>query len=580
MLPRVGNVPTEEELEFAWTVKSNRIVKKARDSAVSTCGTAPIPVLLSLAAQTPNKFYTYNPRTVKSPTAALIDSYSSSPPPKSALKSSGSAPALRPRGPQAEYEHHLMLEGNRERVRKQLLHTPANLFARSTPEAGGHLGPCSQKYWDAMRFKEAQAKKKLMAAPGRRTSLTKTQPGGSPSPPTSPKGPAEGSKAPDARTGTRAVAIPEELRRGQQAVEDGEEMDATEKQRIMEGVKRFSTCLFDVREGFRVIILGTTPAPLGTPKVWPPKGMRKQVSPEEILKVYFAYRDVVSLVESRPSHGEDESVDGTPRDGFQRQDSVESKAVSLAPSAAAEPTPDASKAPKNPAEEKLVPMAWASIMVWVQGKSGDSEDARLKAVCAAMLRALKHYRTSVASREQQRNGIRLDLLFRWIWPTADSGVIIAALTQICQWEFEKIRQPEPPVLSDDDKKQMEQLYKAMDLDSKGYLTPFDIAGGDPSDIKVRLSNTIDPETVKEILGDCRISLVQFKEMMCEDGVRGHDGSTRVVLSDGSALVEVRRPNVNIHGWLRELTPPEEVSQRRLIDSIESEVVRWKRGLGE
>merc|ERR1719215_2571925 len=54
--------------------------------------------------------------------------------------------------------------------------------------------------------------------------------------------------------------------------------------------------MWEIREGLRVTLLGATPAPVGTQKVWPiPKKERVATTQEEALTIYAFYRDMLEM---------------------------------------------------------------------------------------------------------------------------------------------------------------------------------------------------------------------------------------------------------------------------------------------
>eukprot|EP00435_Cladocopium_sp_Y103_P061411 s621_g23.t1 len=94
----------------------------------------------------------------------------------------------------------------------------------------------------------------------------------------------------------------------------------------------------------------------------------------------------------------------------------------------------------------------------------------------------------------------------------------------------------------------------------------------------RKENIVDVETVKAVVGEDRIELLPFLELMCEIsecGVRAHEGATEVLRQDGRKLVLQHRKAVGGKIWVFDGTPPEEEQCRRVADVFEAEVLRWR-----
>jgi hypothetical protein len=121
----------------------------------------------------------------------------------------------------------------------------------------------------------------------------------------------------------------------------------------------------------------------------------------------------------------------------------------------------------------------------------------------------------------------------------------------------------------------------MDTKGRGFCTAEDIAGGAVQDVSQRLKNIVDADTVKNVCvsmmnAEGQMTQEVFLELFCEDNCRAFHKSKSAMLADGSKLVFVEHPAVAFSGWVYDLPPKEEESQRRLIKAIEEEVKRWKK----
>mmetsp|Transcript_108797 Transcript_108797/g.209044 ORF Transcript_108797/g.209044 Transcript_108797/m.209044 type:complete len:859 (-) Transcript_108797:30-2606(-) len=227
--------------------------------------------------------------------------------------------------------------------------------------------------------------------------------------------------------------------------------------------------------------------------------------------------------------------------------------------------------------KELMPVTWPTIFMWVQQKIDFEQDSVVKSVCKTLMRALKVWRDYQATPAQSYYGVSLNMLLQWTWPCATYEDLAQMLSKICLHEMEPIRQPSPQVISVQDHRQLERIFKGMDGQSRGVLTAEDIAGGEPPlDLETTLRNIVEPHIVKEVCGEGDISPTQFLELMCEDNYRAHEGAKRVLLADGRRIVEVERKATGFHGWLLEEVPKCEEERRRRVDALEAEVIRYRR----
>eukprot|EP00747_Dinoflagellata_sp_TGD_P088254 gnl/TRDRNA2_/TRDRNA2_163933_c0_seq1.p1 gnl/TRDRNA2_/TRDRNA2_163933_c0~~gnl/TRDRNA2_/TRDRNA2_163933_c0_seq1.p1 ORF type:complete len:467 (-),score=79.02 gnl/TRDRNA2_/TRDRNA2_163933_c0_seq1:54-1454(-) len=225
----------------------------------------------------------------------------------------------------------------------------------------------------------------------------------------------------------------------------------------------------------------------------------------------------------------------------------------------------------------LQPIEWSTLFNWIQHESDFARHYRFKAACCTLLRALKLWRKQEATPVQRATGIALSTLLHWIWPSMTYDGVANMLTWICELEFNKIRQPTPPVIEDRYRAQLESIFEQMDTNKKGYCTAHDVAGGEHKDVIMQLKNIVDVETVRAVCGrkDVCLGRADFVDLMCEPNYRPYQDSTVVVCDHGQKLIKVTRPIVGFTGWLYDVAPTCETAQRNLVDSIEQEVLRWK-----
>lgn len=303
--------------------------------------------------------------------------------------------------------------------------------------------------------------------------------------------------------------------------------------------------MFDIREGLRVAILHEKPSPLGSQKVWPPpKSDRRPATEEETRKVYATFGELLAI-EGKGYAQEPAGKKGTLR---------------------GVPSGRSTKC-------TLSLVTWRSFFTWVEtGSYGVG--VREKCVFEAMLRASKSWHQHKATPVQQRMGVSLSMIFRWMWPFVSINGLRKMFTGLCLEAYENVRLPEPPVIGERERSEMVRLYNSMDMDKKGYCNAFDMAGGDHADYKVRLRNTIDEASVKRILGDRPILLEEFLELMCENGYRGTEGSTRAICADGRHVDLYSSEVVDFVCWIFHEAPQEQVEWMRKAEALEDEVHHW------
>jgi len=224
----------------------------------------------------------------------------------------------------------------------------------------------------------------------------------------------------------------------------------------------------------------------------------------------------------------------------------------------------------------LVPMPWAALLEWADQQEDSASDFRKKSVCGALNRALKLWLQSHAMREEHIAGVPLAQFLGWVWPGVACDQMETMLKWVCVCEIDKIRQPTPRVIEDDQRRRLENLFHAMDYGSKGHCTAEDISGGRDQGIEAKLKNIVDHDTVRAFRGEHPINITDFMELMCEDGFRAHKGAIQVVLEKGGRLTRHSRDVVGVTIWTLDDPPASELPRRQLVESIEVEIKRWRR----
>lgn len=337
----------------------------------------------------------------------------------------------------------------------------------------------------------------------------------------------------------------------------------------------------DLCEGLRISLLGehVSQVPRSI-RLLQPMPVRPLPNEGETKKVYRLYCDLLAEEGLSPAAGDDRMA-SPPATSEQQHRS--SRAFARSGS-----TIENYSKMRRPAlvAKELTRISWKAILSWVQNQEDLSEDFRKRSVVAALNRALQNWRKKLASPRQRRSGVSLAMLISWIWPNVTDEHITRMMEWICMFELDKFRQPTPPLMDAQDRKVLESIFHTMDRHGKGSVLPEDIAGGKEG-VADKLKNIVDAETVKAVIGEDRITLLPFLELMCENGVLAHEGAKQVwVVEDSSdkegkigevrkKIVQQDRKAIGKKVWVFEGNPPEEEEARRLADVFEAEVLRWR-----
>lgn len=333
----------------------------------------------------------------------------------------------------------------------------------------------------------------------------------------------------------------------------------------------------DICEGLRVIILGQQPAErLGGDKLHmvPPPKVYPRFTPREVLQVFGTYRKMVTFEE--PSKSEELST---------RPSTRPNTAASVGEGARLRP-------PHAVAPDELTPISWPAFFAWAEQALLDANDFRYKSVIGAFNRALAIWRTRFASPSRVFAGVSLVLMLQWTWPGRNARDVVEMLTWICSQEVNAMRVPTPRLLDKEETSLLESMFNSMDSKGRGVLSPEDIAGGKDSDDDAlkSLKNVVDADTVKAVVGDRCIALQEFLELMCGDDRRACEASTEAAISDdrkvdrlkleptfARKVVLQKRSALSFEGWVirDDYMSKEEAEQRRLVDALEAELLRWR-----
>jgi len=346
-----------------------------------------------------------------------------------------------------------------------------------------------------------------------------------------------------------------------------------------EKIEHMEVVMRDLCEGFQVCLLGEA-----APQV--PRSMRLKEpvkdyplpQREQTMKVYRVYCNLLQ------SEGVDPSgellPDKPPEKEIKGGKMNPNESRAFLSSASRKATEQARRRQRRHGinfGQEQARISWPVILRWAQHLEDLAADFRYRSVTAALNRALLLWRKKQATPRQRQEGVDLSMMIQWTWPNVREDRIADMMQWIFESELDKFRQPTPRLMDPHDRRILEALFKRLDENGVGSCAPEDIAGGE-EETDDRKENIVDVETVKAVVGEDRIELLPFLELMCEIsecGVRAHEGATEVLRQDGRKLVLQHRKAVGGKIWVFDGTPPEEEQCRRVADVFEAEVLRWR-----
>jgi len=325
--------------------------------------------------------------------------------------------------------------------------------------------------------------------------------------------------------------------------------------------------LRDLMEGLKISILG---APMSqvprSIRLQEPMPLHPLPGREETMKVYRLYCTLLEMEGSTAAgdqHPKEADAENGTENADQKQSEVENQDTRL---------PETRRGTEF---KEVKPISWPTIIGWAQHMEDLAEDFRYRSVVAALNRALQLFRKTQASPGQRKAGVSLALLFQWIWPNMDEEHMCKIMYWVCMSEIDKFRQPTPRLIEPGDRRALESIFHAMDVKGMGSCSAEDIAGGKDGDVTNKLKNIVDAETVKAVIGEKRIGVLPFLELMCENDYLAHEGAEQVLKSDGRKIVLQDRKAIDIKIWVFENLTPEEEKARHLADVCEEEMMRWR-----
>jgi len=222
------------------------------------------------------------------------------------------------------------------------------------------------------------------------------------------------------------------------------------------------------------------------------------------------------------------------------------------------------KQASKPEEAVLAPIRWQTVMMWVQHSQDFAGDVRSKQVygaCRAGVETLWKAESTLPP-TQRHGGVKLEMLFRWIWPHSSTLDIARMFSHLCRFELERVRVSTPPVIAEATRETHTRAFQKMDKRGCGFITPLDIAADE---------DNVDEKTVKEIIGEEDIYLPKWLELVCEDSYRGHEEAQQAILQDGRGVRLHRCDAADMKIWTLR-NPPK--SDKRIwcrIQALEREI---------
>ncbi|CAE7395451.1 ABCG15 [Symbiodinium pilosum] len=332
----------------------------------------------------------------------------------------------------------------------------------------------------------------------------------------------------------------------------------------------------DLCEGFQVCILGE-PAPQvpRSMRLKEPMKIRRRPGREETMKVYNVY---CNLLQSEGLDAGGGLLPELPPDKDSKKSNLHETRAFHHPSVK-KANEQARRRQRRHGQltEEIARISWPTLLQWVQHLEDLAADFRYRSVTAALNRALHQWRRKQATPRQQQEGVDLSMIIQWTWPDVTEEKIADMMLWIFEIELDKFKQPTPRLMDSHDRRILEALFHRLDENNVGSCSAEDIAGSkeDEDEGNNEKQNLVDVDTVKAVVGQERVELLPFLELMCESGVRAHEAATEVLLDDGRKLVLQYRRAVDSKVWVFDGTPADEEQCRRVARVFEAEVIRWR-----
>lgn len=348
-----------------------------------------------------------------------------------------------------------------------------------------------------------------------------------------------------------------------------------------EKIEHMEVVMRDLCEGFQVCLLGEA-APQVPRSMRLKEPMKRYANPEreQTMKVYRLYCNLLQTEGVDPSGESLPEAPEKPLDKEQKGRNLSPMGRSFLSSASKKAGEQARRRQRRNGinfGQELARITWHTVLGWAQHMEDLAADFRYRSVTAALNRALHLWRKKQATPRQRQEGVDLSMMIQWTWPDVKEDRIADMMQWIFESELEKFRQPTPRLMDPHDRRILEALFRRLDENGVGSCAPEDIAGGE-EETDDRKENIVDVETVKAVIGEDRIELLPFLELMCEiseTGVRAHPGAAEVFRQDSRKLVLQHRRAVGGKIWVFDGTPEDEEQCRRVADVFEAEVLRWR-----
>lgn len=180
-------------------------------------------------------------------------------------------------------------------------------------------------------------------------------------------------------------------------------------------------------------------------------------------------------------------------------------------------------------------------------------------------------------------GVSLARLLKWVWPGAPAESMAKMFRWICAFELARLRQPTPPLIRQQDRRQLTELFRQIDTDGSGFCSAEEIAQGSTSGggedggagriTAGEVQGLVDVETVRAVCGTKELTVDEFLQYMCEDGVRVNEQSIQA-FRDGRQLKRVHWRHVGFSGWIYAEPKDNEMRQRHWAKLLEQELRAW------
>jgi len=216
--------------------------------------------------------------------------------------------------------------------------------------------------------------------------------------------------------------------------------------------------------------------------------------------------------------------------------------------------------PMNDPEDPW-PIRWVTMLDYFQKEKKFAQDQKLNRLCTTAIGCLRYWRKNDFLKKKYHLGLTRTIC--WFYPKATAESLSIMLRWIAATELDKLRLRSPPSIPQDEERQLQDLFNALDDDGSGTCSAEELVTQSVPGMKPIL----DIETVHLVCGKGELNLNQFFEFMCQDGFLAHKDAM-VSYRQGVELKRLIKKNIPWEGWILSDPPQDLRVKYALIEQLE------------